>query len=114
MVGWKRAMKQIVDVCVFGAGPAGTTVAARLADLGLAAIVLDRPPKRTQWGGESFTGAIRQPLTVLGVWDEFRAAGHIEGYEQRIAWGSSPWTKPSIFSLHGNLWHVDRTRFDAD
>lgn len=107
-------MKLTFDVCVFGAGPAGAAVAARLADLGLAAVVLDRSPKRKPWGGESFTGAIRHPLSVLGLWEEFCAAGHVAGYEQRIGWGSAPWEKSSIFSAQGNLWHVDRDRFDND
>jgi flavin-dependent dehydrogenase len=107
-------MDPAFDVCVFGAGPAGTAVACRLADLGVATIVLDRSPRAKPWGGESFTGAIRQPLTVLGLWEQFREAGHVAGYEQRIAWGGAPWTKSSIFSSQGNLWHVDRQRFDGD
>jgi flavin-dependent dehydrogenase len=107
-------MRQNYDVCVFGAGPAGAATAARLADLGLAPVVLDRPPKRKPWGGESFTGAIRQPLSVLGFWEGFCAAGYIAGFEQRLGWGGEPWTKDSIYSSSGNLWHVDRARFDGD
>jgi flavin-dependent dehydrogenase len=107
-------MKQNYEVCVFGAGPAGTAVAARLADLGVHALVLDRPSKKKPWGGESFTGAIRQPLSTLGLWEDFCAAGHVAGYEQRTAWGGAPWIKESIFHHHGNLWHVDRERFDTD
>jgi flavin-dependent dehydrogenase len=99
---------------VFGAGPAGTSVAMRLADLGVAAIVLDRPPKTKPWGGESFTGAIRQPLSALGLWEDFRAAGYVAGYEQRTAWGAGSWIQSTIFRHHGNLWHVDRNRFDND
>jgi flavin-dependent dehydrogenase len=107
-------MRQTYDVCVFGAGPAGAATAARLADLGVAPIVLDRPPKQKPWGGETLTGAIRQPLSILGLWQGFCAAGHVAGYEQRTAWGGEPWTKDSIFNNHGNLWHVDRARFDGD
>lgn len=107
-------MRQTYDVCVFGAGPAGTATAARLADLGFAPIVLDRPPKKKPWRGESTTGAIRQPLSILGLWRGFCAAEHVAGYEQRTAWGGAPWTQYSIFNHHGNLWHVDRARFDSD
>jgi choline dehydrogenase-like flavoprotein len=39
-------VKQTCDVCVFGAGPAGAATAARLADLGAAPMVLDRPSKK--------------------------------------------------------------------
>jgi flavin-dependent dehydrogenase len=101
------------DVCVFGLGPAGAATAARLADLGLAPVVLERPPARKPWGGESFTGAIRVPLMTLGLWQRFCAAGHVAGYEQRSAWGEAG-TADSIFNPHGNAWHVDRDRFDAD
>src|ERR1039458_10052928 len=72
-------MRQTYDVCVFGAGPAGAATAPRLADLGVAPIVLDRPPKQKPWGGESLTGAIRQPLGILGLWQGFCAAGPAAG-----------------------------------
>jgi flavin-dependent dehydrogenase len=107
-------MKQVYDVCVFGGGPAGTALAARLGDLGFAAIVLDRPPQGKAWRGESFTGAIRDPLNALGLWDEFRRAGHVAGYAQRTAWGGEPWIQDSIYHANGNRWHVDRARFDSD
>ena len=107
-------MRQIYDVCVFGGGPAGTALAARLADLGIASIVLDRPPGRKAWRGESLTGVIRQPLSALGLWEEFRGAGHVAGYAQRSAWGGEPWIQDSIYHVHGNRWHVDRARFVAD
>lgn len=101
------------DVCVFGLGPAGAATAARLADSGVAAVVLERPAARKPWGGESFTGAIREPLSALGVWERFCAAGHVAGYVQRSAWGEAG-TADSIFNPYGNAWHVDRDRFDAD
>ena len=87
--------------------------APRLADLSLAAIVLDRPAARKPWGGESFTGAIRVPLMTLGLWERFCAAGHVAGYEQRSAWGETG-IADSIFNPHGHSWHVDRDRFDDD
>jgi len=101
------------DVCVFGLGPAGAATAARLADLGIAAIVLERPAARKPWGGESFSGAIRVPLSTLGLWERFCGAGHVAGYEQRSAWGEAG-IADSIFNPHGHLWHVDRDRFDDD
>jgi flavin-dependent dehydrogenase len=107
-------MEQTCDVCVFGAGPAGASTAARLADLRVSVILLERPPRKKPWRGESLTGAIRHPLNALGLWQEFCAAGHVPTFEQRTAWGGEPWTKDSIFHSHGNLWHVDRARFDED
>jgi flavin-dependent dehydrogenase len=107
-------MKKFYDVCVFGAGPAGSALAARLADLGVVSIVLDRPSGGKGWRGESLTGAIRNPLNALGLWEEFRAAGHVAGHVQQTAWGGEPWIQDSIFHVGGNRWHVDRARFDAD
>jgi flavin-dependent dehydrogenase len=107
-------MKQTCSVCIFGAGPAGAATAVRLADLGVDCVLLNRPSARKNWGGESFTGAIRVPLTALGVWEDFCAAGHVAGYEQRTTWGGPSWTKDSIFNRYGHFWHVDRERFDDD
>ncbi len=101
------------DVCVFGAGPAGTATAIKLTALGLSALLLDRPLYKP-WGGESFTGGIRNPLLALGCWNRFENAGHQRGYERESAWGSEPRADSSIFRVDGPLWHVDRQRFDAD
>lgn len=107
-------MSETYNVCVFGAGPAGTAIALRLADLGVSVIVVDRSRKDKPWGGESFVGAIRHPLNVLGLWQRFCAAGPVAGYARLTAWGGLPWTQYSLFDQLGNLWHVDRSRFDSD
>jgi flavin-dependent dehydrogenase len=107
-------MAHIFDACVFGAGPAAVAVSARLLALGHDVAVLERPQTIRPWGGESFSGAIRGPLTTLGLWDEFTAAGHIRGYERQVAWGGEPWSESSIVHPTGHLWHVDRDRFDHD
>lgn len=107
-------MQPICDVCVFGAGPAGATTAARLADLGFTVIVLNRFLAVKAWGGESFTGAIQLPLERLGLWEAFCAAGHVPGHERRVAWGHEPFEESSLFHEHGHSWHVNRSRFDAD
>jgi flavin-dependent dehydrogenase len=103
-----------VDVCVFGAGPAGLSVAARLMQRGIRVVILDRPPRTKSWGGESFTGAIRAPLLAIGGWEAFERAGHVQGYERESAWGGPARVESSIVQPHGPLWHVDRDRFDAD
>jgi flavin-dependent dehydrogenase len=102
------------EVCVFGAGPAGLAVAARLVDKGRDLLLLDRPSKTKPWGGESFTGAIRAPLATLGFWDSFSRAGHLAGHERQSAWGGEPRAESAIFHPYGAHWHVDRDRFDND
>ncbi len=101
------------DVCIFGAGPAGGATALRLVGLGLDVIVCERGAERACWGGESFSGAVREPLAALGLWEGFLAAGHVPTYELRSHWGAAG-VGDSIFNPYGHAWHVDRRRFDAD
>jgi flavin-dependent dehydrogenase len=76
--------------------------------------MLDRASSQTRWGGETFTDAIRDPLTQLGCWEPFQRAGHVVGYERQTAWGGQPRVEDSLFRPGSQLWHVDRDRFDAD
>jgi flavin-dependent dehydrogenase len=102
------------DVCVIGAGPAALATASRLVDVGRDVLILDRATARSRWGGETFTGAIRGPLSELGCWEAFERAGHVAGYERQCAWGGEPRAENALFQPDGPLWHVDRDRFDAD
>jgi flavin-dependent dehydrogenase len=102
------------DACVLGAGPAAFSVAARLLDLGREVAIVDRSVSVRPWGGESFTAAIRAPLAALGLWEAFAEADHVRGYERQVAWGGDPLSESTIVQPGGHMWHVDRTRFDAD
>ena len=102
------------EVCVLGAGPAGIAVATRLSARGRDVLVLDVTARPVRWDGETFTGAIRGPLTELGCWDRFERARHVRGHERQSAWGGEPRVESSVFDPNGALWHVERERFDAD
>lgn len=56
----------------------------------------------------------KQLLSELGVWDAFRAAGHLPCYGNASAWGSDTLRYTDfIRSPWGHGWHLDRARFDA-
>lgn len=108
-------MSPILDVCVFGAGPAGIATATRLADAGAKVVILTCPVPTHPWVGETFSGAIRMPLVTLGIWDTFCSANHVRGYEIRANWGNAESEANSmVFRPYGHSWHVDRARFDDD
>ncbi|MHC5054244.1 MAG: FAD-dependent oxidoreductase [Planctomycetota bacterium] len=72
---------QTWDAVIVGAGPAGATCAARLADRGRRVVVLDRArfPREKVCGDSLSPDALRR-LARLGVLDEVRASGHaLEG-----------------------------------
>lgn len=108
------AQRQRVDVCILGDGPAGIATALALARQGRRITLLRREPQPARWGGESFTGAIRDPLTQLGLWPRFLQASHVPGYECRTAWGGVPREDSTLFRREGHFWHVDRAHFDDD
>ena len=89
------------DVCVLGAGPAGLAAASRLVDHGRDVLILDRATAQSRWGGETFTGAIRGPLSELGCWEAFERAGHVAGYELQCAWGGEPRAENALFPAGG-------------
>jgi flavin-dependent dehydrogenase len=105
-----------VDVAIAGAGPAGSACAIslrqRVPSLSVALIEASRfdLPRH----GETLSPAARPLLDQLGVFEEFRAAGHAEAHGTAAAWGdASLQDNDFLFLARGPGWHLDRTRFDA-
>lgn len=113
---------------VIGAGPAGATAALILARRRVRVLLAERPQRSGHLGGhgpgmhsrprmhigEGLPPAVRPLLVGLGLWDRFRAAGHLPSYGNRSAWGSAELTGTDfIFTPHGHGWHLDRESFDA-
>jgi flavin-dependent dehydrogenase len=101
------------DVAVIGAGPAGSTAALVLARRGLRVLIAARPERATFRIGEGLPPAARPFLQSLGLWQRFRAAGHLPCYGNKSAWGSSDLRETSfLFNQYGHGWHLDRHVFD--
>lgn len=76
-------MHELFDVCVIGGGPAGASLALRLAHLGRSVVVIERNSFPRRHLGESLTGAILPLLGVLGALPRIESAGFIKAPVQR-------------------------------
>lgn len=99
----------LADVAVIGAGPAGATVAARLAQLGHRVVVVDRGRARRSHRCETVAAATLDLLTMTGADRSVRRAGFPAVESMTVAWETSPAIRPMP---PGSLL-VDRDRFDA-
>jgi len=103
-----------VDVAVVGAGPAGSAAAAVLAPDAAVALI-DRVAEPRWRVGESLPGAARRPLTAIGAWARFAAAGHAPAPVKVSRWGSDDLVVLDAFrDPDGAGWRIDRARFEAD
>ncbi|MEM9274626.1 MAG: NAD(P)/FAD-dependent oxidoreductase [Cyanobacteria bacterium P01_F01_bin.143] len=106
-------MLRSYDLLIIGSGPAGTTTAIFLAQLGFKVVVLNREFKGKYKIGESLSPFANSILKQLGVWDVFLADGHLPCYGNKSSWG-----KPQLdyydFINHplGHAWHIDRCLFE--
>jgi flavin-dependent dehydrogenase len=96
-----------VDVCVVGAGPAGTTVAARLAQLGHRVLVVERATFPRRRLGESLTPGVLALLEASGA----RAA--VEPLCRPVRGVDVAWEGPARRRDDADGWLVDRGAFDA-
>jgi flavin-dependent dehydrogenase len=102
---------QGVDICVIGAGPAGSTLAIRLAQFGYSVCVIERlifPRSRV---GESLSVGVWPQLELLGVDRTVAAAGFRPCRTSLVQWESDVPLRREFGALGGLL--VDRGRFDA-
>jgi flavin-dependent dehydrogenase len=78
------------DACVVGAGPAGSTLAARLAQLGLSVCLVERAPFPRHRLGESLTPGVLPLLEVTGARAAVEAAGFRPVRGVRVHWDRGP------------------------
>ncbi|HEX8493068.1 MAG TPA: tryptophan 7-halogenase [Pyrinomonadaceae bacterium] len=101
------------DVAIIGGGPAGSAAAIVLAGAGLRVALIERTTYDTERIGETFPPEICVPLQQLGVWEQFKNAGHLESPGIVSCWGSpQPYENDFLFNPYGCGWHVNRALFD--
>jgi flavin-dependent dehydrogenase len=102
------------DVVVAGAGPAGATVAALLAQLGYRVVILERENFPRYHIGESLTPAIDPLLSFLGLGERIAEAGFMRMPGHTFHWSGSERTSYFGESPDGDIlgFQVWRARFD--
>lgn len=97
------------DVCVIGAGPAGSTVARQLATMGYRVCVVEARRFPRPHVGESLTGGVVSVLESLGLRETVAAAGFLRPDAVRVLWSGVEEREPLI----GGGLQVDRGHFDG-
>lgn len=100
-------MHEPLDVCVIGGGPAGASLALRLAKLGRSVAVIEKASFPRRHIGESLTGGILPLLQVLGVLPQIESGQFLKASRSTVLWAGQLNSKET----HGG-YQVDRGLFD--
>jgi len=106
------SLRDVFDVAIVGAGPAGASTAIALARAGARTLLLGGG-SRTAPFGEMLPPAAAGRLDCLGVLPEFLAAGHQPTPGIVREWEDGPeQVSDFLTSPFGNGWHIDRPAFE--
>lgn len=106
------------DVLILGAGPAGATAGALLAQMGRRVVILEKQPFPRYRIGESLLPYCYFPLKRLGLIEKINEAGFTKKYSVQFVGTSGNVSQPFYFFEHMNdhpasqTWQVERSRFD--
>src|SRR5512141_3090379 len=105
------------DTIIIGAGPAGSSAAALLAERGLRVLVLEREKFPRYHIGESLLPFTFYPLKRLGLVDRMRQAGFVKKHSVQFVSPSGKASQPFYFSTRyapavAQTWQVLRSEFD--
>ena len=105
-----RALRERCDVAVIGAGPAGSTIAGRLARLGHDVVVVDAARFPRPRIGESLPPSIHHVLTLCHARERVEAARFLRPTHAIVRWSGSV----TIHEAYGDAsgFQVNRARFD--
>lgn len=98
------------DVLVMGGGPAGSTIAHRLARLGHAVLLLEQSEFPRRRIGESLTPGIDPILDTLGLREQVEGAGFFRPSTAHVRWQMAANTADTSMARPG--YQVDRGQFD--
>src|SRR5436190_10503394 len=106
------------DVLVIGAGPAGTTAAALLAEKGRRVLVLEKEKFPRYHIGESLLPFTFQPLQRLGLIEKMRQSAFTKKYSVQFISANGKASQPFYFfnrydrETVAQTWQVLRSEFD--
>src|SRR5438477_3163578 len=106
------------DVIVIGAGPAGSTSSALLAEKGHRVLVLEREKFPRYHIGESLLPFTFQPLQRLGLIDKMRQSAFVKKYSVQFVSPNGKASQPFYFfnrydrETIAQTWQVLRSEFD--
>jgi FADH2-dependent halogenase/halogenation protein CepH len=108
---------QRYDVIVIGAGPGGSTAAAKLAQSGRSVLMLERRSLPRFHIGESMLPTMNVICERLGVWDRIKKQGFVPKYGAEFSraasgkYGRVPFTAQGP-DRHHETFQVERAHFD--
>lgn len=98
------------DVCVVGSGPAGATIACRLARSGQDVCLVSKPRRDGVW--EHLSPTVRTTLADLGVPLDILTVGAPTG-GVAVSWDREPFVRTYLDRVDGPGFSVDRSSLDA-
>ena len=102
-------MRTTSDICIIGGGPAGSTLAVRMAQLGHEVCLIERSPFPRRHLGESLSPGVLPLLATIGVREAVEAAGFRRVRNVTVKWDQGPQERQDP-AEQGLL--VDRGHFD--
>jgi flavin-dependent dehydrogenase len=110
-------MSETYDVVVIGGGPAGSTVAALVADAGHSVLVVERTKFPRFHIGESLMPETYWVFKRLGMLPRLRDSDFIKKYSVQFVTATGKESAPFFFEERNphecsQTWQVDRARFD--